>query len=238
MSACLRTDPLLVGHGQMAWDRPWDTAVSGSHAPGVSTGEPCASAATRRVQGAPAAAAADGDRSDLLGSAVEAVDELAAFVAGGPAADRGWLTPAGISTLLGVEESATIRSARDQCGPPTPDSANELRQSSVGRAKNPRRAVEARPDGRAGDGVEVHGPASEAAVAGVAHVFEESRQGSHRAGFLHGAHGDVSSPVRPRDADPQPAPDRAFQCDGASDGGMDGAPTARGVRAGGGGPGI
>jgi uncharacterized membrane protein YkgB len=22
MSACLRTDPLLVGHGQMAWDRP------------------------------------------------------------------------------------------------------------------------------------------------------------------------------------------------------------------------
>jgi hypothetical protein len=138
MSACLRTDPLLVGHGQMAWDRPWDTAVSGSHAPGVSTGEPCASAATRRMQGASAAAAADGDRSDLLGSAVEAVDELAAFVAGGPAADRGWLAPAGISTLLGVEESATIRSARDQCGPPTPDSANELRQSSVGRAKNPR----------------------------------------------------------------------------------------------------
>jgi hypothetical protein len=101
MSACLRTDPLLVGHGQMAWDRSWDTAVSGSHAPGVSTGEPCASAATRRAQGAPAAAAADGDRSDLLGSAVAAVDELAAFVAGGPAADRGWLAPAGISTLFG-----------------------------------------------------------------------------------------------------------------------------------------
>ena len=125
-------------YGQVAWDCPRDPAVGGSHAPGVSTGEPCASAATRRVQGAPAAAAADGDRSDLLGSAVEAVDELAAFVAGGPAADRGWLAPAGISTLLGVEESATIRSAGDQCGPPTPDSANELRQSSVGRAKNSR----------------------------------------------------------------------------------------------------
>src|SRR2546427_1444280 len=27
-------------------------------------------------------------------------------------------------------------------------------------------------------------------------VFEESRQGSDRGGFLHGAHGDLSGPVR------------------------------------------
>src|SRR5262245_17203435 len=61
--------------------------------------------------------------------------------------------------------------------------------------------------------------------------FEESRQASHRLGFLHGADGDLSSAVRARDADAQPAPAGAFQRDGASDGGMDGAATAGGLRA-------
>src|SRR5438309_3381530 len=71
-------------------------------------------------------------------------------------------------------------------------------------------------------------------VAGVAHVFGESRQGSDRVGFLHGAHGDVSSPVRARGAEPRPAPAGAFQCHGTSDLGLDWAATDRGVRAGGG----
>src|SRR5437016_7999920 len=66
------------------------------------------------------------------------------------------------------------------------------------------------PDGIAGDGFEVHGPAAAAAVAGVARVFEESRQGSDRVGFLHGAHGDLSGPVRARGAEPRPAPAGAF----------------------------
>src|SRR3989442_3241384 len=77
-------------------------------------------------------------------------------------------------------------------------------------------------------------PAAAAAVAGVAYVFEESRQGSDRVGFLHGAHGDVSSPVRARGAEPRPAPAGAFQCHGTSDLGLDWAATDRGVRAGGG----
>jgi hypothetical protein len=138
MSAGLRTDPLLVGHGQMAWDRPWDIEVRRSHAPRVSAGEPGAAAATCGVEGAPATPTTDRDGSNLLGSAVEAVDELAAFAASRPVANRGWLAPARVSTLLGVEESATVRSARDQCGPPRLDSANELRQSSLGCAKDPR----------------------------------------------------------------------------------------------------
>ena len=45
---------------------------------------------------------------------IEVVDEMAAVAAAGAAGDGGWLAPAGISTLLGVEESATIRSAHDQ----------------------------------------------------------------------------------------------------------------------------
>src|SRR6266436_7502346 len=65
---------------------------------------------------------------------------------------------------------------------------------------------------------------------------EEPRPGSHRVGFLHGTYRDLSSPVRAHCADPQPASASAFQCHGASDCRMDGAPTARGVRAGGGAP--
>src|SRR6267378_6081945 len=109
------------------------------------------------------------------------------LAAEGTARDRGRLAPAGIQALLGVEESTTTRSARDQDGAPRSDSADEPRQSSLGCAKDPRRAAEAGPDGIAGDGLEVHGPAAAAAVAGVAHVFEESREGSDRVGFLHGA---------------------------------------------------
>src|SRR5262245_37766723 len=61
LSCSLSIDPLLARHGQMALDRPRDTAVRDAHAPGVATREPRASAATRRVEGARAAAAADGD---------------------------------------------------------------------------------------------------------------------------------------------------------------------------------
>src|SRR5262249_24216470 len=75
-----------------------------------------------------------------------------------------------------------------------------------------------------------------AAVAGVASIPKEPRQGSNRVGFLHGADGDLSSAVRARDADSQPATAGAFQCHRASDCGMSGAPTARGVRAGGSAP--
>src|SRR2546422_5253420 len=80
----------------------------------------------------------------------------------------------------------------------------------LGGAEDPRRAVEARPDCLAGDGVEVHGPASEAAVAGVANILEEPRPGSNRVGFFHGTYRDLSSPVRARCADPQPASAGAF----------------------------
>src|SRR5256886_3593982 len=220
----------------MAWDPPWDTAIHGSHAPGVGAGEPRASAATRRVEGAPAAAAAHGDGPDVLGGAVEALEGLAEFAADGAARDHGRLAPAGVQALLGVEESTPTRSARDQDGAPRSDSADKPRQSALGCAEDSRRAAEAGPDGIAGDGFEVHAPAAAAADAGVAHVFEESRQGSDRVGFLHGAHGDLSGPVRARGAAPRPASAGAFQCHGTSDRGLDWATTDRGVRAGGGVP--
>jgi len=186
------------------------------------------------VESPSAAAAGDGDGPDLLDGAVESLEELAEFLAGGAARDRGPVAPPGLQAVLGMEESAPIRSAHDQYRAPRSYSADGLRQSPLGCAKDPRRVAEARFDGLSSDGFEVHAPASAAAVAGVAHIFKELRQRSTRIGFLHGAHGDLSSPVRARDADPRQAPAGAFECDGASDGGMDGAAAARGVRAGGG----
>src|SRR5213592_4258464 len=84
----------------MAWDPPWDTAIHGSHAPGVGAGEHRASAAAGRVEGAPAAAAAHGYGPDLLGRAIEALEELAEFAADGAARDRGRLAPAGVQALV------------------------------------------------------------------------------------------------------------------------------------------
>src|SRR5207245_9551741 len=52
----------------------------------------------------------------------------------------------------------------------------------LGSTPHPRRAAEAGPDGRAGDGVEVHAPAAEAAVTGVARVSEDPRPGYARVG--------------------------------------------------------
>src|SRR5438876_296221 len=178
----------------MASDPHWDGAGRGSHTSRAGAREPRASAATRRVEGAPAAATAHGDGPDVLGRAVQVLEELAEFAADGAARDRGRLAPAGVQALLGVEESTPTRSARDQDGAPRSDSADQPRQSSLGCAEDPWRTAEAGSDGLAGDGLEVHAPAAAAAVAGVAHVFEESRQGSDRVGFLHGAHGDLSGP--------------------------------------------
>jgi hypothetical protein len=80
---------------QMAWDPHWDPAIHGSQAPGVSAGEPRASAATRGVEGVPAAATTHGYGPDLLGCVVEALEGLAEFVANGAARDRGRLARQG-----------------------------------------------------------------------------------------------------------------------------------------------
>src|SRR5206468_4715661 len=116
----------------MARNPRWDTEKLSSHAPRPRAREPGASATTGRVEGSRTAAAADGDGPDLLGFPIEAVDELATFAAGSAAGDGDWLAPAGISTLLGVEESTPMGSARDWEGPAGSDSADELRESALG----------------------------------------------------------------------------------------------------------
>src|SRR5438128_5053811 len=209
-SCVVRSDRLFGRHGQMAWDPSSDIPLRGSHAPGVGAGESRAEAATHRVESASATAAADGEGPDLLDRVGETLEELAEFLAGGAARDRGAVAPPRLQALLGMEESTPMGSARDWEGPAGSDTADELRESAVGCAEDPRRAVEARADGLAGDGVEVHGPASEAAVAGVANILEEPRPGSNRVGFLHGSYRDLSSPIRARCADSQPASAGAF----------------------------
>src|SRR5207253_2950722 len=79
----------------MAWDPSSDIPLRGSHAPGVGAGESRAAAATRRVESASATAAADGEGPDLLDRGVETLEELAEFLAGGAARDRGAVAPPG-----------------------------------------------------------------------------------------------------------------------------------------------
>src|SRR2546428_10547967 len=217
----------------MAWDLSRDTALRGSHAPRVGAGESRAGAATLRMEGTSATATADGDGPDLLGRAVEALEEFPGLFAGGVARDCGSVAPSGLQALLGMEESTPMGSARDWEGSAGSHSADEPRQSSLGCPTNPRRAAEAGPDGLAGDGFEVHAPAAEAAVTGVAHVSEEPRPGSDRVGFLHGPDRDLSSAVCAGGVAPRAAAAAAFQYHGASDRRVDGATTDRGVRAGG-----
>src|SRR6266478_3835837 len=216
----------------MAWDPSSGIPLRGSHAPRVGAGESRAEAATRRVESASATAAADGDGPDLLDRVSETLEELAEFLAGGAARDRGAVAPPGLQALLGMEESTPMGSARDWEGPAGSDSADEPRESALGCTEDPRRAVEAGPDGFAGDSFAVHAPASAAAVAGMARLSDEPCPRSDRVGFLHGADGDLSSALCADRAEPRPAPAGAFQCHRAPDGGMDGTTTDRGVRAG------
>src|SRR5438309_6520 len=186
----------------MARNPRWDTEKLSSHAPRAGAREPGAAAATCGMEGARAPAAADGYGPDLLGRAVQVLEELEEFPAHGAARDRSRLASARVQALLGMEESTPRGSSRDRNGTPRANSADEPRQPAVGRAADPRRAAEARPDGLAGDGLEVHASAAAAAVTGVAGVSEESRQGANRVGFLHGAHGNLSGLVCARGAEP------------------------------------
>jgi hypothetical protein len=174
-----------------------------SNPPRVGAGEPGAAAATRRVEGARAAAAADADGPDLLGSVVEGVDEL-----------RHTLQVVRPETVVGWHRQGFRRywawKSRRRWGRPAigRDLRDLIRQMSRanplwGAPRIHGELLKLRPDCLAGDGVEVHGPASEAAVAGVANILEEPRRGSNRYGFLHGAYSDLSSPVRARGAEPR-----------------------------------
>jgi putative transposase len=109
----------------------------------------------------------------------------------GAARDRGPVAPPGLPPLLGMEDPTPTGSADSQYRAPRSGAADEPRQSAVGCTENPRGATQARPDGLAGDGIEVHASASEAAVASVARVSEEPRERSDRLGFLHGADRDL-----------------------------------------------
>src|SRR5438094_8400635 len=98
----------------MARNPRWDTEKLCSHAPRAGAREPGAAAATRGMEGARAPAAADGDGPDLLGRAVETVEELAEFFAGGAARDRGAVAPPRFQAVLGMAEWKPMGAARDR----------------------------------------------------------------------------------------------------------------------------
>ena len=122
----------------MARDPLWDTEKLCPHAPRVGAGESGTSPTARSVEGAPGAATAECNGSDLLGRTVEALEELAEFFALGEARDRGAVAPPGFPTLLGMEEPTPTGSAHDQYRAPRFGAADELRQPFVGCTKTPR----------------------------------------------------------------------------------------------------
>src|SRR5207249_7631877 len=96
----LRTDPLFG----LSWLAGWESSLGHREALFARTAS-WLSRTSRCGSNSPcgrpsAAATADGNGPGFLGSAVEAVDELAAFAGGGTAGDRGRLAPPGIYTLL------------------------------------------------------------------------------------------------------------------------------------------
>ena len=63
-------------------------------------------------------------------------------------------------------------------------------------------------------------------------AFLKNHAKDGRVGFPHGAHGDLSGPVRACGAQPRPAAAGAFQCHRASDRGVDRSATGRGAQSG------
>ena len=116
----------------MAGNPVWDAEKLSSHAARIGAREPRASTATRGMEGPRASAAVDRDGPTVLGLPIEGVGDVAVFAARGAAGDGRPMASAGISTLLGVEESTPIGSAPDQYGASRSDSADERRQSAVG----------------------------------------------------------------------------------------------------------
>ena len=168
----------------MASDPHWDTAILDSHAPRVGTGEPRVRqqlAVWKERQPRPRLTALDRIFWVVLSRAWKSWRSSLHMVR---PENGGGVAPAGVQALLGAEESTPKRSSRDGDGDPRSDSAAEPRQPALGSAEDPWRAAEVRADGIAGDGLKGHAPVAEAAITGVANVFKESRQGSHRLDFF------------------------------------------------------
>src|SRR2546429_4184327 len=182
----------------MARDPLWDTEKLCSHAPRVGAGEPGAAATTRRVEGAPATASADGDGPDLLGSTVEVVDELAGFGARvRPETVVGWHRH-GFRCYWAWK--SRHRRGRPRLG-------TELRDLI-------RRMSRANPLWGAprihGELLKLGLTVSQATVSKYMVRPRRPPSQAWRTFFLHGTYRDLSSRVRARDADPQPASAGAF----------------------------
>src|SRR5262245_7608772 len=109
------------------------------------------------------------------------------------------------------------------------DSDDVAGQSVVGRATHSRRVTQAGREREPGDGCEINGPPTSAAVTDVAYVPGESPRPDRRSGLLSRADGDVSPALRPRDPCRRAPARRARRHHRPSDHGVDGPATPRGL---------
>jgi len=169
--------------------------------PGTHPGEPRPAAPDRGPATIREAAAAEAERSRILGAAVEDLGRVGEVARLGQARDRDPLASQGFPAVLAMEEPWT-RAAQGLCRDPGSDPADVPGEPALGCATHTRRVAQTRHRDQPGRRLQVHGAATEAAVSGVAGILDEPRQGHRVGGLLHRSDGDLQGLLRLRDAEP------------------------------------
>ena len=180
-----------------------------------------------------ATAAAPDARPLVLGHPFPPLAALARGAGDRKAGNRHRLAPQGISCILDLEiQARQTRTASGAQGCPRTHPSNVSGEPLVGCSSHPRRTHEAGNRGIGGDGIEVHGAASEATVADVADVPRQPRRLPRLGRFLCGADGHVRRSVRLHRATPRTAAHRARRCYSTPDHSVGGAADPRGLSVG------
>jgi hypothetical protein len=122
-------------------------------------------------------------RSRVLGVAVADVERLALGVDGRPASHRPRLASSWISLVLAMEKPSAKRTALGPSRRPCADPDHVRRKPTLGRTTHSRRIAQAPSCDQRGVSRQIHGPASTATVADVAHVHHQSQRATHGDGI-------------------------------------------------------
>ena len=176
----------------------------------ATSGKPRPPPAGGNSEAGKATAVAPDARPLVLGHPFPPLAALARGAGDRKAGNRHRLAPEGISCVLDLEiQARQTRAASGAQRCPRTHPSNVLGEPIVGCSSHPRRTHETGNRGIGGDRIEVHGAASEAAVADVADVPRQPRRLPRLDRFLCGANGHVRRSVRLHRAAPRTAAHRA-----------------------------
>src|SRR5271166_1273171 len=184
--------------------------------------------ADQRPDPCEASSATPAGRAHALGGTAADVEPLAGCPPRSPARDRRGLASEGLPALLDRPLASAGPAEAGHTGSQAhrPDG---VRESDLGCAAHPRRALEAwlRALGAHGVAVSAADPAGQRSAPRVGDVPSESPRGVGRDGLLHGAYRDISSPDHLVPDSPRAPEDRPLRYHGAPDRTLGGAATSR-----------